>query len=218
MQTEHNFFVEETPTEIQFLDKEEEGFGDQNWKLENDSNEFNLFSFTGESQAKEDQVQDFQFNGELFEEEEKPVAFTFNFADDRVEVQEPASRIEETQINEVVEAEVTQTPVETPSEVTIENITIVEKPYEEEISIVNKAPLNENQLKIEERRNKLKEFNSRFVNTEAENAFETIPAFKRKNINIDGENASDHTINSFFSENKGQMNLRENRFLNKDVD
>ncbi|AQX01421.1 cell division protein FtsZ [Elizabethkingia anophelis] len=212
------FFVEETPTEIQFLDKEEEGFGDQNWKLENDSNEFNLFSFTGESQAKEDPVQDFQFNGELFEEEEKPVAFTFNFADDRVEVQEPASRIEETQINEVVEAEVTQTPVETPSEVTIENITIVEKPYEEEISIVNKAPLNENQLKIEERRNKLKEFNSRFVNTEAENAFETIPAFKRKNINIDGENASDHTINSFFSENKGQMNLRENRFLNKDVD
>lgn len=212
------FFVEETPTEIQFLDKEEEGFGDQNWKLENDSNEFNLFSFTGEPQAKEGQAQDFQFNGELFEEEEKPVAFTFNFADDRVEVQEPANRIEETQVNEVVEAEVTQTPVETPSEVTIENITIVEKPYEEEISIVNKAPLNENQLKIEERRNKLKEFNSRFVNTEAENAFETIPAFKRKNINIDGENASDHTINSFFSENKGQMNLRENRFLNKDVD
>ncbi|PUB35842.1 cell division protein FtsZ [Elizabethkingia sp. YR214] len=212
------FFVEETPTEIQFLDKEEEGFGDQNWKLENDSNEFNLFSFTGEPQAKEDQAQDFQFNGELFEEEEKPVAFTFNFADDRVEVQEPANRIEETQVNEVVEAEVTQTPVENPSEVTIENITIVEKPYEEEISIVNKAPLNENQLKIEERRNKLKEFNSRFVNTEAENAFETIPAFKRKNINIDGENASDHTINSFFSEDKGQMNLRENRFLNKDVD
>ncbi|OPC57269.1 cell division protein FtsZ [Elizabethkingia miricola] len=212
------FFLEETPTEIQFLDKEEEGFGDQNWKLENDSNEFNLFSFTGEPQAKEGQAQDFQFNGELFEEEEKPVAFTFNFADDRVEVQEPANRIEETQVNEVVEAEVTQTPVETPSEVTIENITIVEKPYEEEISIVNKAPLNENQLKIEERRNKLKEFNSRFVNTEAENAFETIPAFKRKNINIDGENASDHTINSFFSENKGQMNLRENRFLNKDVD
>ncbi|AQX86594.1 cell division protein FtsZ [Elizabethkingia bruuniana] len=212
------FFVEETPTEIQFLDKEDEGFGDQNWKLENDSNEFNLFSFTGEPQAKEGQAQDFQFNGELFEEEEKPVAFTFNFADDRVEVQEPANRIEETQVNEVVEAEVTQTPVEAPSEVTIENITIVEKPYEEEISIVNKAPLNENQLKIEERRNKLKEFNSRFVNTEAENAFETIPAFKRKNINIDGENASDHTINSFFSENKGQMNLRENRFLNKDVD
>ncbi|MDR2227967.1 MAG: cell division protein FtsZ [Flavobacteriaceae bacterium] len=212
------FFVEETPTEIQFLDKEEEGFGDQNWKLENDSSEFNLFSFTGEPQAKEDQAQDFQFNGELFEEEEKPVAFTFNFADDRVEVQEPANRIEETQVNEVVEAEVTQTPVENPSEVTIENITIVEKPYEEEISIVNKAPLNENQLKIEERRNKLKEFNSRFVNTEAENAFETIPAFKRKNINIEGENASDHTINSFFSENKGQMNLRENRFLNKDVD
>lgn len=212
------FFVEEAPTEIQFLDKEEESFGDQNWKLENDSNEFNLFSFTGDPQAKEDQAQDFQFNGELFEEEETPVAFTFNFADDRVEVQESANRIEETQVNEVVKAEVTQAPVETPSEITIENITIVEKSYEEEISIVNKAPLNENQLKIEERRNKLKEFNSRFVNTEAENAFETIPAFKRKNINIDGENASDHTINSFFSENKGQMNLRENRFLNKDVD
>ena len=43
-----------------------------NWRMIVTSSTY--FLFTGEPQAKEDQVQDFQFNGELFEEEEKPVA------------------------------------------------------------------------------------------------------------------------------------------------
>ena len=51
-----------------------------------------------------------------------------------------------------------------------------------------------------------------------ENVFETVPAFKRKNINIDGSNASDQHINTYLSDNNGSMQLRENRFLNKDVD
>ncbi|WP_336665035.1 cell division protein FtsZ [Elizabethkingia meningoseptica] len=204
------FFAEETPTEIQFLDNEEENFGEQSWKLENDHNDFNLFSFTDGENITEESNQDFQFNGELFEEE-KPVAFTFNISEVEPEAVQDS-------VDNIVVNEVAPSVVEEPVAEVEDQITIIDKPYEEEIKIVDKTPLSENQLKIEERRNKLKEFNSRFMNTEAENAFETIPAFKRKNINIDGDNASDHTINSFFSEDKGQMNLRENRFLNKDVD
>jgi len=69
-----------------------------------------------------------------------------------------------------------------------------------------------------DRRNKLKEFNSRYQQLDNENVFETVPAFKRKNIIIDGANASDQNINTFLSDNNGNMQLRENRFLNKDVD
>ncbi len=72
--------------------------------------------------------------------------------------------------------------------------------------------------KVQERRNKLKEFNSRYQVLENENEFETIPAFKRKNINIGQENPSQQQISSFFSENNGKVSLRENKFLNKDVD
>lgn len=73
--------------------------------------------------------------------------------------------------------------------------------------------------KVAERRNKLKEFNSRYLVTEHESDFETIPAFRRKNITIDGNNASEQHVQTFLSENdKGQMQVRENRFLNKDVD
>ena len=79
----------------------------------------------------------------------------------------------------------------------------------------NKTP---DASKAMERRNKLKEFNSRYQQFDNENVFETVPAFKRKNINIDGSNASDQHINTYLSDNNGSMQLRENRFLNKDVD
>ena len=69
-----------------------------------------------------------------------------------------------------------------------------------------------------ERRNKLQEFNSRYQVLENENEFETIPAFRRKNINIGNENASQQQISNFLSENNGQVNLRENKFLNKYLD
>ena len=73
--------------------------------------------------------------------------------------------------------------------------------------------------KVLDRRNKLKEFNSRYQITDLESDFENIPAFKRKNILIEGQNRSEQKINSYLSENdKGQMQVRENKFLNKDVD
>ncbi len=74
------------------------------------------------------------------------------------------------------------------------------------------------QDRVVERRNKLKEFNSRYQSFDSMSEFESIPAFKRKNISIDGTNASDQNINTYLSDNNGSMQIRENRFLNKDVD
>lgn len=88
--------------------------------------------------------------------------------------------------------------------------------YEEDFTFINKTPVSG---KVAERRNKLKEFNSRYQVHDAESEFERVPAFRRKNITIDGDNASEQRISSFLSENEnGQIQIRENRFLNKDVD
>jgi cell division protein FtsZ len=98
-----------------------------------------------------------------------------------------------------------------------ENKTEIETPKteEEEFTFVNKTV---DQERVMERRNKLKEFNSRYQSFDSSSEFESIPAFKRKNISIDGTNASDQNINTYLSDNNGNMQIRENRFLNKDVD
>jgi cell division protein FtsZ len=54
------------------------------------------------------------------------------------------------------------------------------------------------QERVMERRNKLKEFNSRYQSFDSSSEFESIPAFKRKNISIEGTNASDQNINTYF--------------------
>src|SRR5690606_27892689 len=66
----------------------------------------------------------------------------------------------------------------------------------EEFTFINKTVHSD---KVAERRNKLKEFNSRYLVTEHESDFETIPAFRRKNITIDGNNASEQHVQTFLS-------------------
>ncbi len=88
---------------------------------------------------------------------------------------------------------------------------------DDEFTFISKPVANEQ--KIQERRNKLKEFNSRYQSIENESDFENVPAFKRKNIKLESGLASDFKINSFMSESgNGEVEIRENRFLNKDVD
>uniref|UniRef100_A0AAU6WQK0 Cell division protein FtsZ n=1 Tax=Chryseobacterium endophyticum TaxID=1854762 RepID=A0AAU6WQK0_9FLAO len=89
------------------------------------------------------------------------------------------------------------------------------KPAEEEFTFVNKTV---DQERVMERRNKLKEFNSRYQSFDSSSEFESVPAFKRKNISIEGSNASEQNINTYLSDNNGNIQIRENRFLNKDVD
>lgn len=123
--------------------------------------------------------------------EEKPIEFTFKIAEEIAEV---------------------KTVFENHTE---EKITFTENRIEEEFKFIEKNTATE---KIQARRDKLKEFNSRYQTIENENEFENIPAFRRKNINIGHENASQQQISSFLSENNGRVQLRENKFLNKDVD
>lgn len=123
--------------------------------------------------------------------EEKPIEFTFKIAEEIEEV---------------------KTVFENQTE---EKITFTETKIEEEFKFIEKNTATE---KVQVRRDKLKEFNSRYQTIENENEFENIPAFRRKNINIGHENASQQQISSFLSENNGRVQLRENKFLNKDVD
>jgi len=123
--------------------------------------------------------------------EEKPIEFTFKIAEEIEEV---------------------KTVFENHTE---EKITFTETKIEEEFKFIEKNTATE---KVLARRDKLKEFNSRYQTIENENEFENIPAFRRKNINIGHENASQQQISSFLSENNGRVQLRENKFLNKDVD
>ena len=122
--------------------------------------------------------------------EEKPIEFTFKIAEEIEEV---------------------KTVFENHTE---EKITFTETKIEEEFKFIEKNTATE---KVQARRDKLKEFNSRYQTIENENEFENIPAFRRKNINIGHENASQQQISSFLSENNGRVQLRENKFLNKDV-
>lgn len=217
--------VFEPKKDFKIVDKEQESES-----FDNDSKQeepLNLFSFEEEElesesfsfeveekpqPKREDSKKDFENQSNFAEE--KPIEISFF-------VNETSEEIEETETpkNEISEPKQEEKPLSKPEVATssyFENKKTEEEKTDEGFIFVNK---NVDQDKVQERRNKLKEFNSRYQTTDNENDFENIPAFKRKNIAIESENASDQKINTFLSENeKGQMQIRENRFLNKDVD
>ncbi|SMO56428.1 cell division protein FtsZ [Chryseobacterium rhizoplanae] len=245
---EKKMILEEEPVkpEIKFTDKEENIINtpEQAWKNEEESEqEYSLFSIDEENEDPNDlEIQSFSFDfenkkdepqsGSTFNSsfaEEKPVEFSFfvnepvrnepntDFGQPKAEfsnpsnaaVAEPAQKIETFyQKQEEPKAE---------TRTAFENKTEIETPKteESEFTFVNKTI---DQDRVIERRNKLKEFNSRYQSFDSTSEFESIPAFKRKNISIDGTNASDQNINTYLSDNNGSMQIRENRFLNKDVD
>lgn len=245
--TEKKMIIEEEArTEIKFFDKEENTVNtpEQKWRNEEEAGEeYSLFSIDEENEDPNDlEIQSFSFDFENKKEEpqsgtpfnnsfsnEKPVEFSFfvnepirnepntDFGQPKAEfntpanavVAEPAQKIE-TFYQKQEEPKVETRPV-------FENKTEIEAPRteESEFTFVNKTI---DQDRVIERRNKLKEFNSRYQNFDSTSEFESIPAFKRKNISIDGNNASDQNINTYLSDNNGSMQIRENRFLNKDVD
>lgn len=235
--------VEEVKTDTQIIENEEIQDFSNDYRP-NEKQEYNLFNFDEEDSYDIDlEPQSFTFEVEdkpkaSFKEEdtstplsmtEKPVEVTFTINEAAFEEEFPVIEkqvspevktelTEETQTEEIKKTE-NPTAFSFTSEVKEE---IVEQKLEEPVqetesgfTFFNKTP---DASKAMERRNKLKEFNSRYQQFDNENVFETVPAFKRKNINIDGSNASDQHINTYLSDNNGSMQLRENRFLNKDVD
>lgn len=179
--------------------------------------EYDLFSY-----SEEDSVS-FTFD---FEEEKEETNFSFKPQNTQVLKEEKPIEFKLHSVSEETPEEVITTPEAKEEEpIRFKKETIVEETpkieefteKKEEFTIIEKKK-EENPIVLE-RRNKLKEFNSRFqVEADELEIFEKIPAFKRKNMNLDLGNISERVVGNYLSEDKGRMQLRENKFLNKDVD
>ena len=180
-------------------------------------------------QAEEEPVKEY----DLFSYAElEPVSFTFDLEEDKPKEEDFSFQVKEAPVNFRVEMREETAPQKEEPKVSITNnqpqpqnskndFPNVEQ--KEEFTIIEKRSTEEDS-RIQERRNKLKEFNSsRFQGNDEKkiDIYEMIPAFRRRNIDVDFENPLDkeQKISSFISENdKGKMEVRRNKFLNKDVD
>ena len=180
-------------------------------------------------EAEEEPVKEY----DLFSYAElEPVSFTFDLEEDKPKEEDFSFQVKEAPINFRVEMREETAPQKEEPKVSVTNnqpqpqtpkndFPNVEQ--KEEFTIIEKRSTEEDS-KIQERRNKLKEFNSsRFQGNDEKkiDIYEMIPAFRRRNIDVDFENPLDREqkISSFISENdKGKMEVRRNKFLNKDVD
>ncbi|QDP85374.1 cell division protein FtsZ [Chryseobacterium sp. SNU WT5] len=222
----NDFTVRSTETKMiveKEITKEEnqfdiEDYSAPSYQQEEDKNDFDLFTYDDEL-SNEPLSQSFSFETEDKKvdeapakdhsfSEQKPMEFSF-FVNEPIE--EP--KVETPQQKVILKEEVPVQKSEPKVEQKIEEKSLFE--VEDDFTFITKTT---NSDKVLERRNKLKQFNSRYQNFEPENEFETIPAFRRKNISIGQENASEQKISNFLAESDGKMQVRENRFLNKDVD
>ena len=180
-------------------------------------------------EAEEEPVKEY----DLFSYAElEPVSFTFDLEEDKPKEEDFSFQVKEAPVNFRVEMREETAPQKEQPKVSVTNnqpqpqtpkndFPNVEQ--KEEFTIIEKRSTEEDS-RIQERRNKLKEFNSsRFQGNDEKkiDIYEMIPAFRRRNIDVDFENPLDRErkISSFISENdKGKMEVRRNRFLNKDVD
>lgn len=212
----------ESPAGVTFFNLEEEEKADQTFNIEPETQEIDLFTFDNESTESlvsesfkfesEERIEEKPEKKQNLFSEEAPMEFSF-FVNEPIE--EPKAETPQPKVEimpqpvqkiqpQVIEEELETTPELSKFEV------------EDDFTFITKSTSSD---KILERRNKLKEFNSRYQKTDSDNHFETVPAFRRKNIILEDGNASEQQINNFLSENSaGQIQVRENRFLNKDVD
>jgi cell division protein FtsZ len=179
-----------------FVNLEEETESETEFIAETENSEPDLFSYEGNIPEKtEPETEAFSFRvEEKFEEkpqenfeekitgktsfsEDKPIEFSFFIGG---QSEEP--KMETPKFNSEFEAKteivnITETKIETEEIKTFENS--VKLDVQDDFTFIDKTVSSE---KIMERRNKLKEFNSRYQIDDTENEFEMIPAFKRKNI------------------------------------
>ena len=180
-------------------------------------------------EAEEEPVKEY----DLFSYAElEPVSFTFDLEEDKPKEEDFSFQVKEAPVNFRVEMREETAPQKEEPKFPVTNQIQPETPkndfpnveQKEEFTIIEKRRTEEEDSRIQERRNKLKEFNSsRFQGNDEKkiDIYEMIPAFRRRNIDVDFENPLDREqkISSFISENdKGKMEVRRNKFLNKDVD
>lgn len=208
------FEKEETPAVTHFeLDEEDDEPG-QTFNIKGETPAMDLFSFYPDTTDLEAEALQFEIEDRDpvtdSPKDEEPVQFTFFVNEPKEEAvaeapQAAAETLEEQVQKTEVQVEVKAESSEEPMIIETENeFTFFTKPAQSD--------------KVAERRNKLKEFNSRYQVNDSATEFETVPAFRRKNINLDGSTPSNQTINTFLTDSDGNMQVRENRFLNKDVD
>ena len=224
------------PTNSFLVEKAEEKFDfHQTTVLEEKEDDFATgFKFREEEepsffQAEEEPVKEY---GLFSYAELEPVSFTFDLEEDKPKEEDFSFQVKETPVNFRVEMREETAPQKEEPKVSVTNnqpqpqISKNDFPnveQKEEFTIIEKRSTEEDS-RIQERRNKLKEFNSsRFQGNDEKkiDIYEMIPAFRRRNIDVDFENPLDREqkISSFISENdKGKMEVRRNKFLNKDVD
>jgi len=181
-------------------------------------------------EAEEEPVKEY----DLFSYAElEPVSFTFDLEEDKPKEEDFSFQVKEAPVNFRVEMREETAPQKEEPKVSVINNQPQPQTHKndfpnveqkEEFTIIEKRRTEEEDSRIQERRNKLKEFNSsRFQGNDEKkiDIYEMIPAFRRRNIDVDFENPLDREqkISSFISENdKGKMEVRRNKFLNKDVD
>ncbi len=225
------------PTNSFLVEKAEEKFDfHQTTVLEEKEDDFATgFKFREEEepsffQAEEEPVKEY----DLFSYAElEPVSFTFDLEEDKPKEEDFSFQVKDAPVNFRVEMREETAPQKEEPKVSVTNnqpqpqtpkndFPNIEQ--KEEFTIIEKRRTEEEDSRIQERRNKLKEFNSsKFQGNDEKkiDIYEMIPAFRRRNIDVDFENPLDREqkISSFISENdKGKMEVRRNRFLNKDVD
>ena len=162
----------------------------------------------------------------------EPVSFDFDLEEDKPKEEDFSFQMKEAPVNFRMEMREEVSYQKEEPKFPATNETQPETPkndfpnieQKEEFTIIEKRRTEEEDSRIQERRNKLKEFNSsKFQGNDEKkiDIYEMIPAFRRRNIDVDFENPLDREqkISSFISENdKGKMEVRRNKFLNKDVD
>ncbi len=198
---------EEVPVQVGFF-----GNDDSDSK-----SEINLFSDFDEYESSA-----FSFEVESPKEtfpshEEKPVEVSFTLNKEEIAPQYEVKKKISTEVEQEVKPSHTFSPQEDIQEVPQNKSEEVKEGF----TFITKESEEHKQKKVQERRNRLQQFNYYRADSsaEAENEFETVPAFRRKNISID-EAPSTEEQNSFFisEDNKGEAQIRQNSFLNKDVD
>ncbi len=161
------------------------------------------FAFDFENKPEEEQPSMIEEKSSLWEEE-KPIEMNLT-------VKTPAETAQNTE-----DKFHTSNKVEAVQEVEKE-VEKVEQEKVGEFTFIEKKTIS--QQKSEERRDKLKQFNSRYQTMDSETVFEQVPAFERKNIQLHHQEGSQSEKKTFLFENdKGEISVEKNKFLDKDVD
>lgn len=170
--------------------------------------------------------------------EEKPVIQNLFFTEEKQEKETPEEKPSQTNVFTLDEADNFTQKISEEKEQFEQKISqeqfihkakpiIIESPISEEKKVEIKAEAEENselnelmQRKIQERRNRLKQLNSKYQSLSKQNVdeIEKIPAYKRQGLDLDDNSTYNKSEDTFFDSKSNQVKLRPNNFFHDNVD